>query len=249
MDNKLHLAPLNNPQDVLDIGTGTGIWAIEFADEYPEAKVIGIDLSPIQPSFVPPNVTFLVDDAEEQWMYSQQFDYIHGRMMTSSFTEPIKVFKQAFSNLKPGGYFEMQDIIYPIKCDDDSMKDGSAVLEWSKTILKASEKMGKSLDQALQYRDWMRETGFVDIQETIYKWPVNTWPKGKKFKEMGMWTLENLMAGFQGLSMALLTRGLGWTRDEVEAYLVEARQDAKDRKKHGYFPIHVFVAKKPESAT
>lgn len=28
-DSKLHFAPLNNPRSVLDIGTGTGIWAIE----------------------------------------------------------------------------------------------------------------------------------------------------------------------------------------------------------------------------
>lgn len=28
LDQKLHLAPLNNPQTILDCGTGTGIWAI-----------------------------------------------------------------------------------------------------------------------------------------------------------------------------------------------------------------------------
>lgn len=33
---------------VIDIGTGTGIWAIDFADEHPESEVIGTDLSPIQ---------------------------------------------------------------------------------------------------------------------------------------------------------------------------------------------------------
>jgi len=30
LDNQLYLAPLDNPQKVLDIATGTGIWAIEF---------------------------------------------------------------------------------------------------------------------------------------------------------------------------------------------------------------------------
>ncbi|KAJ0368271.1 hypothetical protein COL26b_010922 [Colletotrichum chrysophilum] len=45
----LHNAPLKSPQKILDIGTGTGIWAIDMGDEYPEAEVTGIDLSPIQP--------------------------------------------------------------------------------------------------------------------------------------------------------------------------------------------------------
>jgi SAM-dependent methyltransferase len=53
LDNRLGLAPPNDPgakaKRVLDIGTGTGIWAIDYADEHPDSKVIGIDLSPIQP--------------------------------------------------------------------------------------------------------------------------------------------------------------------------------------------------------
>lgn len=28
----LHLAPIKDPKRVLDIGTGTGIWAIDFAE-------------------------------------------------------------------------------------------------------------------------------------------------------------------------------------------------------------------------
>lgn len=28
---RLHLAPLDNPQSILDVGTGTGIWAIDSA--------------------------------------------------------------------------------------------------------------------------------------------------------------------------------------------------------------------------
>jgi ribosomal protein L11 methylase PrmA len=30
LEGKLGLAPIENPQEVLDLGTGTGIWAIDF---------------------------------------------------------------------------------------------------------------------------------------------------------------------------------------------------------------------------
>jgi ubiquinone/menaquinone biosynthesis C-methylase UbiE len=32
LKGELHLAPIKNPQRVLDLGTGTGIWAIQFAE-------------------------------------------------------------------------------------------------------------------------------------------------------------------------------------------------------------------------
>lgn len=51
MGNKLFLAPINNPKRILDIGTGTGIWAIEMGDEYPDAQIIGTDLAPTQPTW------------------------------------------------------------------------------------------------------------------------------------------------------------------------------------------------------
>lgn len=50
-DGHLHLAPLRNPPRVLDVGTGTGIWAIEMGEQYPDSEVYGVDLSPVQPSW------------------------------------------------------------------------------------------------------------------------------------------------------------------------------------------------------
>ncbi|EEH46828.2 uncharacterized protein PADG_02926 [Paracoccidioides brasiliensis Pb18] len=73
---ELFLAPISdNPRDILDMGTGTGIWAIECADNYPSALVRGNDLSPIQPFFVPSNCVFEIDDFEE-WGLPYEFDFM-----------------------------------------------------------------------------------------------------------------------------------------------------------------------------
>ena len=45
LEGKLGEAPIaDSPRHVLDIGTGTGIWAIEFAERYPDSMVVGTDL-------------------------------------------------------------------------------------------------------------------------------------------------------------------------------------------------------------
>lgn len=104
LDGKLITAPVPKDQQlrrVLDAGTGTGIWAINFADEHPESQVLGLDLSPIQPQFVPPNCAFEVDDIEEDWAYEQKFDLIFMRMMTGSLSDWPRCFKQCYEYLFP----------------------------------------------------------------------------------------------------------------------------------------------------
>jgi methylase of polypeptide subunit release factors len=52
--DKLGLAPPNDPGAkvgrVLDVGTGTGIWAIDYADEHPEAEVVLLPANPTRAS-------------------------------------------------------------------------------------------------------------------------------------------------------------------------------------------------------
>ena len=48
LDGRLYLAPIDDPQKILDIGTGTGVWATDMAERFPKAEVIGTDLSPVQ---------------------------------------------------------------------------------------------------------------------------------------------------------------------------------------------------------
>lgn len=71
LKERLFVAPI--PEDqlntgnsrILDLGTGTGIWAMDMADKYPSAEILGVDIGATQPSYVPPNCTFEIEDVEE----------------------------------------------------------------------------------------------------------------------------------------------------------------------------------------
>ncbi|KAG8898497.1 hypothetical protein FRC01_010888 [Tulasnella sp. 417] len=53
---------------VLDIGTGSGIWAVEMAKQFPSAEVVGIDLiHPDNVPEIPPNCRFRIEDANLDW--------------------------------------------------------------------------------------------------------------------------------------------------------------------------------------
>ena len=66
------------------------------AEDYPSAEVTGLDLSPIQPDRVPPNLTFLVDDIEDEWLNGDNFDLVHLRHVMPYLKAPDKVVKEAF---------------------------------------------------------------------------------------------------------------------------------------------------------
>lgn len=80
---------------MLDLGTGTGSWALDFGDVHPTASVLGTDLSPIQPRSVPPNVKFEVDDVCDEWVYAVPFDFIHIRGLYGSVGDWDQLYAQA----------------------------------------------------------------------------------------------------------------------------------------------------------
>jgi hypothetical protein len=66
-------------------------------DEYPSAQILGTDLSPIQPVWVPPNVKFMVDDAELDWLELENFyDFVHGRHITPAIKNFPALIERAF---------------------------------------------------------------------------------------------------------------------------------------------------------
>lgn len=174
-DEKLMLAPIKEkPLHALDLGTATGIWAIEYADENPGCQVLGIDLSPIQPAFVPPNCKFEVDDWESEWMFKQKFDVVHARAMVTSMADPPGLFKKVYDSMAPGGWFELQDLYMPILCDDGTMSKDCAWQRWNDIFVSSVEKLGRDCRWAAKYKEWLEQIGFKNVVELKYKLPINS---------------------------------------------------------------------------
>jgi SAM-dependent methyltransferase len=170
---RLFRAPIgNNPQSVLDLGTGTGIWAIDFADEFPSALVIGTDLSPIQPSMVPPNCKFYVDDFESEWTFSpdEAFNFVHGRALGGCIANYELLYQRIYDNLTPGGWVEMQEFeagFYSL--DDPSLLKAPNCKKWVELGNYASEKAGRIFAIAQDQKQKMIDAGFVNVHDETYK--------------------------------------------------------------------------------
>ncbi|WAO95543.1 Hypothetical protein NCS54_01317200 [Fusarium falciforme] len=249
LGGKLHNAPLKDPQKIVDIGTGTGSWAIDMGDEYPGAEVIGIDLSPIQPPWVPPNVRFLVDDAEAPWLFGQDsLDLVHMRNMSTAIKDWDTLLGQAYSNLKPGGWIELPEFRWVYGCDDGTMHPDYTPPKMVANIKEGLAKFGVDMHASEKNEERIRKAGFVNVRHQIKKVPVGPWPKDRSLKTIGLYNRSIIYDGLQAITMGPFTRGLGWTPEEVEVFLVKVRKDLMDSSVHSYVHFHSLCAQKPKAA-
>ncbi|KAM5381622.1 hypothetical protein ACJA88_004697 [Fusarium oxysporum] len=207
---KLHTAPIDNPQRVLDLGTGTGIWAIDFADEHPSAEVVGTDLSPIQP------------DCNEQ-----QF------------------FDRAFKNLNSGGYLELQAQRGFFMSDDGSIKKAVNAEVWAEAVRDSSNKFGKPIDCAMNWKEKVIKAGFVDVHEEVRKIPIGAWPKDPVLKEVGKCQVVQSCAAIDSYTPMLLEKVLGWGKEETQVLMAKAKGELRNPSIHLYLPVYFIWGKKP----
>ncbi|TGZ76702.1 S-adenosyl-L-methionine-dependent methyltransferase [Ascodesmis nigricans] len=240
----LHMAPVKNPHHVLDCGTGTGIWALDFGDQHPEATVTGVDLSPIQPGWVAPNVRFEVDDLEKDWTWAEnKFDFVHIRSICNGIRDYQRLVDQAFRHTKPGGWAELAEFSFDIHSKDGTMTDDTAIGKYMKIATEAYEKLGIVFPRASMMKECMEKAGFVDIVAKTLHIPWGPWPKNKKLKELGAYFA---LTGFEAYGLAAMTRGLGM--DEVEAKKIchDAYNDLANRNIHVVGPVHYVYGRKLE---
>ncbi|KZF22456.1 S-adenosyl-L-methionine-dependent methyltransferase [Xylona heveae TC161] len=189
---------------------------MDFADQFPEAEVIGTDLSPVQPGVAPPNLRFEIDDCCSEWTYPENsLDFIHVRCLYGSIADWPAFYQECLRHLRPGGYIEHAEFSVAPKSEDGSVTEGSIFDQWGKFAISAGEKIGKTFEVEAKMKGWVEEAGFEDVTERRGKWPIGAWSSDPKLKELGRWNALHWEEGMEGWKMALATRVHGVRQSPV----------------------------------
>jgi SAM-dependent methyltransferase len=216
--SRLTTTPLVNPTKILDIGTGTGDWAIGMGEIFPEAMVIGTDISAIQPTSIPHNVSFEIYDAEmeEEWTGPMEScDLVHFRGMSGSFHSWDLIYRRTLEHLKPGGWIEVVD------CDTDHedyatlFPPDSKMWSWWVALQEAMQKTGMDISPLHLTKSTLEAAGFVDVKIEEHKLPLGVWPTGPEGKSTARLWLVAVLEGMSAISLRPLTQQMGWKAEEV----------------------------------
>ncbi|ESZ91031.1 hypothetical protein SBOR_8573 [Sclerotinia borealis F-4128] len=240
---------------ILDLGTGTGIWAIDMAEKYGtpngQGEVLGLDLAKIQPLFIPSNLTFWQRDIESPWygLEIESWDMIHIRMLSGGIVSWKDIYQKAFRHLKPVyGRLEHVEMDFTPRTDFGEIPADSTLVTWIGKLFDATHRNYRPLAYNTETREMLTREGFVDIEEEVIKIPLNPWPDDLREKDVARWYNLALTQGLEAMTLAPMYRIYGWTPDDVTRLTTEVRREICSRKIRAYNNMHIWTARRPEKA-
>lgn len=218
----------------------------DIVDEYPSAEVIGIDISAVQPTFVPPNCIFQVDNAQLDWTFEpNDFDFIHLRYLYGAIDDWGKLFRQAYTHVRPGGWAESLEIDIETRSENPEVQsDKNHVFrKWYQLFFECGRKTGRTFEIARDGRQeqYMRKAGFTDLVSKSWKVPIGGWPQDNKLKQVGFYNGAFIDQSIDGFAIFPIGEILGWSFDEVTVLVSEMKKAFREPRSMPYFVVYVFV--------
>jgi hypothetical protein len=169
-----YIAPIMNPKSILDIGSSSIDWAIEMAEEWPNAQVVSTQQKCISSSgaSLPPNCRLISEHLSKGFSFeAKTFDFIHGRYILS--TIPTENWRSCFEELyritSPGGWIQLTE------SDGRHLGCGPVAAAFNRISHRFNMFHGVDLEIIQHLDEIMREVGFVNIERVVVSLPVGRW--------------------------------------------------------------------------
>ncbi|KAG6172122.1 hypothetical protein E4U51_007799 [Claviceps purpurea] len=237
LDGQLFLAPLE--KDKIHLNS-------EFADQFPNASIIGTDIFPCQPEWVPPNVRFEIDDATLEWTWhASHFDFIHIRFILGGIQDWTALFQNAYRCCAPGGWVQSVEVDVDFRSDDGSTELEPVLASYGDLFREGGKIMNRHFFVQELQQQAFDEAGFVDKRVVRYKVPIGPWAKDPKLAEVGRFAVAALENDLQGYTQMVWHNVLQRSADEHHVWLANLRRAIRNPKVHSYAIVHTVYGRKP----
>ncbi|KAK8090572.1 hypothetical protein PG994_000077 [Apiospora phragmitis] len=110
------------------------------------------------------------------------------------------------------------------------------------------EKFGFDLDTAWNIPQALREVGFVNVRQVMYKAPVGPWPDHPSGKWLGYLLQSALRQIVEPLSLRPL-QALDLSQSDISAIVHDFDRDVADTSLHMWMPMTITIGQKPPEAS
>ncbi|PYI13701.1 S-adenosyl-L-methionine-dependent methyltransferase, partial [Aspergillus japonicus CBS 114.51] len=249
-DDRLIFPPLpsDNPERILDCGHGTGAWAVEVAEQYPQCEVIGIDISPqMSPDYAPDNLWFQIDDLNRPFTFpSNHFDLVHSRMQATGIDRArwMSYIWDIKRVLKPGGWVQLVEMYFNVQSDNGSLTEEHALRQWSTKFMQSLDDR-KDLRVGTRLRDLLVAAGMDQVDAKMIPLPLSGWSNDPRAREIGAANLRCTNQLLPALALYPMTQRLRMPYEEFEQMISRAQEEAGRPGLKAYFPLYVCIGRKP----
>lgn len=131
-------------------------------------------------------------------------------------------------------------------CHDNTLADDDAMLQYWQMVTDGLGRVGVPFRSASLLKTYMEAAGFVNVTERVFYTPIGPWPKNRHLREVGLYWRAVLMEGLEAIALGPMTRGLGWSKEEIAVYLAKVRKAYLEPATHSFMPFYVVHGQKPE---